>query len=204
MPFPAYVDSMVETQMSIYNGKDEDYFRRIPWCREYLDNPSYAPANTGIPRDWDPTGAGSHHTFLTKTLNTPDTIAASYTLQKKPAEGQSVIEIMTLMALGSDMNGHIDTLHGGTVATILDEIAGVMLHTGRRPGGNPSSHVFTAYLNVSYKKPVRTPQIIIVKARIAFVEGRKEKVLVEMLNRYDEVLSSAEALFIRVKSEEKL
>ena len=51
---------------------------------------------------------------------------------------------------------------------------------------------------------MRTPQVVLVKARITLVEGRKEKVFVQMVDRYEEALAEAEALFVRVKSEEKL
>jgi len=194
-----------EENQRINPDADRDYFHSIPWCRAYIEDPTYARPTKGLARKVSnsyPTG----HLFTCKTLNTPETIKASFTLYKKPTlDGVPILETVTFMELGSGLNGHVDTAHGGAVSAILDEVSGLMLFVGQKPesvGGK--AQIFTAYIHVEYKKPVRTPQVVAVKARIAEMKGRKETVVVEMRDKDDVLLARAESLFVRVKEESKL
>jgi acyl-coenzyme A thioesterase PaaI-like protein len=181
-----------------YIHEDEQYFRSIPWVAAYLDSPLYVRSQ-GISRFYknDETTA---HTLFSTTFKTPDTFVASLSLYKKPSDANGPItETLTFMSLGSGLNGHVDTAHGGVVATILDEVAGLMLRVGAAPEGERGAPIFTAYLNVNYRAPVRTPQVVVVAAWIRGVTGRKKMVSVEMRERDGRVLADAEALFVRAR-----
>ncbi|KAJ6446650.1 acetyltransferase (GNAT) domain-containing protein [Purpureocillium lavendulum] len=187
--------------------EDESYFRAIPWCRKYLDDPRYVRVG-GLTRR---SASDTYDTLIAKTLKTPDTIPAVMSferLQPPPSQQQkhqkqqqqredgkgtpvAVRETVTLFALGSGVNGHDNTAHGGTVATILDEAAGLM-------GGRLLPFV-TASLHVDYVRPLRTPQVVQVRARAAVTQGRKKTVSLQVCDQHDNVLAMGEGLFVRVK-----
>ena len=73
--------------------------------------------------------------------------------RKAVAEGPLAIqEVRTLMDLGNGVNGHPDICHGGFVATVLDEVIGILLtlnleiERGRKCGEsvNEPMRLFTA------------------------------------------------------------
>ena len=59
--------------------------------------------------------------------------------------------------------------------------------------------MFTAYLNVTYLKPVSTPQIILVTASLREIKGRKHYIDGDVKNADGTVLAKAESLFLGLK-----
>jgi len=76
--------------------------------------------------------------------------------------------IVSVFYLGSDLSGHQGIVHGGMLATLLDEgLARWLLPT------LPNGVAVTANLNVDYRKPVPADQYVVLRARTTKVEGRK-------------------------------
>ena len=121
------------------------------------------------------------------------------------------------------MNGHPEIMHGGIVASILDEAMGMlqaanherkhMLRVGAGLAqGETSPHglgSFTVELKIKYLKPVRTPGSLMVTARYVRQEGRKKWIFAELKQHeshgedgYGEevVCATGEALFVVPKS----
>jgi acyl-coenzyme A thioesterase PaaI-like protein len=76
------------------------------------------------------------------------------------------------------LSGHPSTVHGGIVATLIDEAMSlaVAAHTNAPNAGvddNPRGKIFTAQLDVRYKKRVTTPALLVIKARVVGRVGRK-------------------------------
>ncbi len=72
--------------------------------------------------------------------------------------------------LGSGMNGHLHTAHGGLAAVLLDEVMGLAASIHK----TPKKSIFTAYMHVNYRKPLPTPNMICLRSRIEKrSEGRK-------------------------------
>ena len=116
------------------------------------------------------------------------------------------------------MDGWPSVLHGGIVATLMDEMMGTLLvinakrtrsrsmATGR--DAEAAADVIgahTAQLNVRYLAPVKTPGVVLVTCKITSWEGRKIKMkatvmqkggLLEGLETDMVECSNAEALFI--------
>lgn len=97
------------------------------------------------------------------------------------------------------MCGHVGIVHGGLLATLLDE--GMAL-CGMP--ALPSRIGVTARLTIDYRKPVRAGTYIVLKAEVVKVEGRKVwvKGRIEGLEEKGgdgELLVEAEALFIQPK-----
>ena len=96
------------------------------------------------------------------------------------------------------MNAHPDLLHGGVIAAVLDSTLGNAI--GRAfPDGAPS--MFTVQLNVSYKKPVKTPGTVMVRSWVMRVEDNGRKIWAEGVIEGDAgvVHAKAEGLWMRAK-----
>jgi acyl-coenzyme A thioesterase PaaI-like protein len=180
--------------------ESEAYFRSIPWVAAYLDSQDYNPIRTISRR----VHKHSAHTLFSITLATKDTIPHVLSICKNPSPNHAITETQTFFALGSGMNGHVDIAHGGTVATILDEVAGLMLRVGKQPDGNPFDPAFTAYLNVKYRRPLRTPGVIRARAVIERVVGRKTYVRTEIFEESGEMVASGDAMFVKEKEKDSL
>jgi hypothetical protein len=94
--------------------------------------------------------------FFAETLGTDRTIRHCLTLRPRREErdGEAAFrEVRTIMELGSGLNGHPNICHGGFVATMLDEVLGVLIQLNlevkarklkERDSGHPGLSCFTA------------------------------------------------------------
>jgi len=63
--------------------------------------------------------------FVGRTLATEDTIKGWQSFWK-PADVENPFgEVLSVLSIGSGVNGHIDTAHGGFVSLLLDEALGL-------------------------------------------------------------------------------
>jgi acyl-coenzyme A thioesterase PaaI-like protein len=135
-------------------------------------------------------------TFVARTLATPDTIVAWQSFLKiHPPEDTRQGECVTVVKLGSGVNGHIDICHGGFVSVLLDEVIG----TAADNVNHPDKSTMTAYLKVDYKKPVPTPGLVLCRAWIERTEGRKIFGRGTVEDGEGTVMATGEALFVVVE-----
>ncbi|KAK5229920.1 hypothetical protein LTR72_001454 [Exophiala xenobiotica] len=170
-----------------------DVFQSIPWCQSLLQDPDY---------EIEPTASRiyKHNTredaLLAETLKTDDTIKGWVSLYRRPTQSQPLKdEVRTLLSLSPGLNGYPRVCHGGIVATILDEVLSILVSVCRRAQGQHGDNV-TAYLNVTYVKPVPTPGVLLVKGKIHKIERRKNFADGEIVNEQGVVLAKAEGLFV--------
>ncbi|KAK3934003.1 HotDog domain-containing protein [Diplogelasinospora grovesii] len=99
-----------------------------------------------------------------------------------------------LCYLGSDVCGHLGVVHGGLLATMLDE---VFLRCCSE--ALPHAVFMTANLTINYKSPVYVGRDVAIRVKIISVEGRKVRVegCIETLDDR-QPRATAEALFISV------
>ena len=73
--------------------------------------------------------ASKEDSFFAETLGTSRTIRHCLTLQPSVARDADVLvkEVRTIMELGDGVNGHPEICHGGFVATMMDEVFGVLV-----------------------------------------------------------------------------
>lgn len=174
--------------------------RQLPWCSETLDDPDFVPFQTTSRR---PLYSNSY-TFMAQTLSTLDTLSIWQSFYR-PSNGSTddLGEVRIIAKLGSGMNGHQNTAHGGLAAVMLDEVLGLAASIHKSPGKS----VFTAYIHVDYKKPLPTPSVILIKARLELRSGGRKLFLNGTVeNGSGVVFTSAHALFLEVerKKREKL
>lgn len=166
-------------------------FLRIPWTRALLSKPNLitrAPDS----RTLKPTNEDS---LFATTLKTPDTIRSCILVYTRPDPATEYIqEISTLATIGSALDGHPGILHGGIVASLLDEGMGVLqtvnherdhflkVARGEAEGETPEKGLgsFTAFLNVKYERPVRTGAAVQVVAWYTKREERKQWIEAEV------------------------
>ncbi len=113
------------------------------------------------------------------------------------------------MTLGSGMNGGPNMLHGGIIATLMDDVIGTLLTVNKDQEGSPlTDHTVTAELNVKYLRPVRTPQTVLVVARCREVlrEGTRFVMDAEVRDEKGKVLAKADSVWtaVRRRPEQKL
>ncbi|CDM30911.1 hypothetical protein DTO013E5_441 [Penicillium roqueforti] len=112
----------------------------------------------------------------------------------KPTPGLNPADIIMIFDLSSPgVSGHPSTAHGGIVATLIDEAMSlaVAAHTNAptTPGmaeDNPRGKIFTAQLDVRYKKRVTTPALLVIKARVVGRLGKKFWVRAQALQEDEE------------------
>ena len=186
------------------------------WCRKLLRDESVIPIRTYSRRP-KPSGEDS---LIAGTLSTPDTIPAWQSFYrlfpKNSNESQSASssqnsegdrgpvagEMLNLVSLGPGLNGHPRLAHGGIISVILDEITGSLAYLHLEKG----SSAFTAYLNVTYKKPLPTPGIVLCRGWLEKRSmGRKLYLRATVEDGMGAVYAEGECLYIQaVKDKEKL
>lgn len=107
------------------------HFSAIPWCKELIEDEAWTPTRTAsrVPK------SSSEDSFFAETLQTDRTIRHCLSLRPTNPEhdfqtrghGPAYKEIRTIIELGNGLNGHPNICHGGFVATLLDEVFGVLL-----------------------------------------------------------------------------
>ena len=111
----------------------------------------------------------------------------------KEKEGKSLVSIVYL---GEDLCGHPGIVHGGLLATILDEgLAGCCFPA------LPNKMGMTVSLSINYRMPAYAGQSLVLKAKTVKVEGRKAWVeghIEEMVDEGEKprILVEASALFV--------
>jgi thioesterase superfamily protein 4 len=168
--------------------------QQIEWCLPTLNDPSFIPLNS-YSRTPPPHLVG-RYTFMSKTLSTDGTVRLWQAFYRRSTSDNELGELRVFAALGGDMDGHLNTAHGGVAATLLDEAMGSLAGIHKEPGKS----IFTAYMRVDYKKPVPTPSFILIRitldpksaTRKIFVNGTIE-------SGNGVVYTGGEALFLEVE-----
>jgi len=116
--------------------------------------------------------------------------------------GKSYVQIFHV---GSDLCGHVGIVHGGFLATVLDEGLARCCFAAL-----PHGVGLTAKLEINYKAPAYAEQVLVLRATTTKVEGRKAWVEghIETLPKGEgeepTVLATASALYISPRGAEKM
>jgi len=169
------------------------HFQSIPWCSEILREGDYTPV--GIPPN--KSRVPNEESLLSETLQTDNTIRKAVVyVRNRPSETPE--ETLVLYDLGSGVNGFPNICHGGFVATLLDEVTGVLI-TVRNTSQKKTLPFMTANLNVTFRKPVATPGVVLARARVVKSLGRKLWIEGSLENQHGDVCSTVSALFVELK-----
>ncbi|KAJ6119850.1 hypothetical protein N7523_004130 [Penicillium sp. IBT 18751x] len=186
-----------EETLSAYTPEDaraaeiESHIRNHPEAVKLRANPDFKEArpHLKIPETLRP------RSLTAGTLAGPNKIVVPPLVFSEKG-GKSIV---SLMYLGSDMCGHIGIVHGGLLATLLDEGFARCCFPAL-----PNKVGVTANLNIDYRAPAMADSYVALRAETVKVEGRKAWVegRIETLpeeGKAPVVLVEAKALFIEPK-----
>ncbi|KAG8892270.1 hypothetical protein FRB99_002839, partial [Tulasnella sp. 403] len=130
------------------------------------------------------------HSLTAGTLSGPGKFAVRPLIFVKWDESENV----GFVHVGRSLCGHDGIIHGGLLATILDEsLARVALMN------LPSKIGVTASLTINYKAPTRADQFIVVRTKVEEVKGRKAVVSGRIEDLSGKLLVEASAVFVEPK-----
>lgn len=187
-----------EETLTLYNPPDEtsreidNFINTHPLAQELRRNPAFTESrpHLKIPEEL------RARNLTAGTLAGPNKIVVPpYVWSEKG--GKSLVSIFYL---GSDVSGHPGIVHGGLLATILDEGLARCCFPAL-----PSGVGVTANLNIDYRRPAPANSYAVLRAETVKVEGRKAWVegRIETLpeeGKEPVVLVEAKALFVEPKN----
>lgn len=175
-------------------------FTQHPLFQSIIRDPGFTRLDLSQPKHQ------GHNPFWFETLSNPRAVrarcffyrtppaTAATPAKQDPSDPDLVpMECRDILLLGPDLIGQQGILHGGFLATLMDEGAGILIHAYALDGGIDP---YTVTLNVTYKKPVAAPGVVLVKGRVVSREGRKIRCLTELVDESGQVCVRGESLFV--------
>lgn len=102
--------------------------------------------------------------------------------------------VVCLPSVPHTFEGHVGLLHGGIIATLLDE---TMSKAVRARGFT----AMTRHMEVDYLRPVPSVTPLRIEGRVTRSEGRKHWSEAKILNAHGTVLAQSKGLFVEVANE---
>jgi acyl-coenzyme A thioesterase PaaI-like protein len=183
---------------------DLQHFQAIPWCAALLSKPGSKPTETFCRTAKD----HNEDTLFGLTLKTSNTITHAYSTYV-PSETKTpplILSAQTLFTLSTGMNGGPNALHGGIIATLMDETMGTLLKLNHIAEERPETDFgVTASMDVRFRKLVITPGTYCVGAKITGIEGKRVKLEAWVGDEEGDVCAKARSLWILVtRSEDRM
>ena len=170
----------------------------LPWCQAILRDPSIDVSSETPKRFQDKTVSNS---MFRETLYTDRGIRAHLSLKRPCTEPDAVMgeENCFVLSVGPAIDGKTGRAHGGFNSLVLDQISGSCAHWAK-PDPIPPA---TATMTVDFKAPVETPCVLLSRAWICEVSGRKVWVKAVLEDGQGHVYATSRALFITAKPEQQ-
>jgi 3'-phosphoadenosine 5'-phosphosulfate synthase len=155
-----------EDTLRMYTPGDEfaqevdDYISSHPLAIALRSKPEFSESR---PHLKVPPSARSHNLTSGTLMGPGKVIVPPFAWSEKG--GKSLV---TISYLGTDLCGHAGIVHGGLLATILDEGLARCCFAAL-----PNKIGMTANLNINYRAPVPAGSYIVLRAKTTKVEGRK-------------------------------
>ncbi|KAJ5744571.1 HotDog domain-containing protein [Penicillium manginii] len=188
---------------------DASRYHSIPWVSKLLQDTAFVT----VPSTNRDTKSSTEDSLFSVTLKSNATLSGFLSQYRRPTltsgsgETGSIDEVRMIFILGSNLNGYPGVLHGGIVTTLLDECTGLLLvlrskyKAGDDDALEPGSKTVTAYLNTNFLRPVPTPGAIVVYAKLEETkENRKWKIKGRVCDEDDQILATAECLYVKSRS----
>ena len=155
-----------EETLSLYDPPDDfsrevdEHIRNCALAQQLRSNPAFIESrpHLKIPE------AIRAHNLTGGTLSGPGMIVVPPYIWNEE-DGKSMVSIFYL---GTDVTGHPGIVHGGLLATMLDEGLARCCFPAL-----PNKVGVTANLQINYKKPTMAGQFLVLKAKTTKVDGRK-------------------------------
>ncbi|KAH1513888.1 hypothetical protein KXW39_000821 [Aspergillus fumigatus] len=165
-------------------------FDPYPWCRQVISSPAWRPLTTR---------STSTNRLFTETLWTDVTIRAHASFYKPPTAApptETGGEVRLLVSLGAGLDGHPGYCHGGMLALIFDDTIHELVEMELKEAA------VTATLNVSYRRPVATPAVVLCRVwSDKEPVGRKWVVRATIEDGFGGVFAECESLVVKRRKE---
>lgn len=143
-------------------------------CRPYTDIPDEVRVNN----------------LTAGALSGPGRLAVRPFIRVKHDES----EALGFIHLGRGLCGHDGIVHGGLMATLLDESMGRVAFFNL-----PNNIALTANLTLDYRAPTKADQFVVIKCKLESTKGRKAVVSSRVEDMQGKVLIEASAIFVEPK-----
>lgn len=136
------------------------------------------------------------HSLTSGSLRKPGMLAAPPLVLSKTRHGAAELgghrgDAFAFLHLGRSLCGHDGIVHGGLLATVLDETL------ARTSFFNlPNNIGVTARLEIDYRKPVKADQVVVIETKLIEAKGRKVTVEGVMRTLEGELLVESRAIFV--------
>ncbi|KAM4690481.1 uncharacterized protein WCC33_017875 [Rhinophrynus dorsalis] len=176
LPNPTWGQNLLDLYNTFLEQSKNGSWRPIPCYGEIIysiegDPPEGGRVNRFFTRNFDKDGVGFEYSMF-------------YNKDEK--------RVVCLLQPGTYLGGHPGFIHGGCIATIIDDTSGIaaVLEIGK---------VMTAQITINYRNPIPLGSTVIVDSHVDKVEGKKVYTSCEVRSHDDSVLhTEAKALFIRM------
>lgn len=200
-----------------------NFFNKIDWCSRLINDsstssdliPGHGQVIPFIPPCSNPSSS-EHDQFVDSTFshnldhNKP-TICILSLFRPSDAShfydpSRPIDRVTTLFGMGHRTSGHKGIVHGGLIATMLDESLGIVSQLNvalGKSGYSPTALYVTASLNIRYLAPLTTTETVVcVTAMIENMQGRNTALRAELTNSKGEIVAAAESLWVAVEPEQ--
>lgn len=131
--------------------------------------------------------------------SSPDGGRGGETGRSAEANGPENPGFIVFAQLGRGVNGWRDTLHGGVLAVLLDEVFAPCAEGYRAVVSGDQARIYTAKLEVMFRAPVVTPCVVMIKTWVSRKKGRKYFLEAEIVTEDGVVKARARSLLIETR-----
>ncbi|CAG8564714.1 840_t:CDS:2 [Paraglomus occultum] len=180
-------------QSSKLTSQVESALQSLQIVQTLRSDPSYVELNRGYSMFSDE-AKKSHLTAGSLSGNGKVAIEPLVFRRKEGFGNEAGEEVVAIYHLGKNLCGHQGIIHGGMLATVMDECLAFTTIPNL-----PDKNAATAYLHINYRQPCVSDQFVVVKCTVTKVEGRKGFVEGKMETVDGKTIVDANALFISIK-----
>jgi uncharacterized protein (TIGR00369 family) len=168
-------------------------FTPHPWVQTLLSDRTVTKSQ--LSRRSPVPAEGVSNSLFASTLHTDRAVRAYISCSRTSPSSNH--ETYIIVSLGDGLDGAGGRLHGGFIAALLDQVMGSAAVMVREMGSSPA----TKEMYVRFRKPVATPGVILGRARVERVEGKRSWVKGWVEDGRGTVYAEGEATFVRVGGE---
>ena len=169
------------------------------WCQEILSSPDIRWNTKTDERNATSDPDKVSNSMFEYTLYSERGIRAHLSFRRPSKEPEAIDgwEACFLISIGDGVDGKTGRAHGGFNGILLDHISG---HVAHNASPNPISPA-TATMTIDYKAPVSTPCVVLARAWLVELTGRKVWIKAVLQDGEGKTLATAKSLFILARSE---
>ncbi|KIW06784.1 uncharacterized protein PV09_02468 [Verruconis gallopava] len=169
---------------------------QTPWCQKILSDPEIQWIKE-VPKHYQ--NKTVTNSMFEYTLYTERGIKAHLSFYRPCKEPDAFlgVENCFLLSIGDGLDGKAGRCHGGFNSLVLDQVCGSCAHHSK-PDPLPPA---TATMTVDFKAPINTPCVILARAWMTEITGRKMWVKGVIEDQNGTICATAKTLFVAAKNQ---